>query len=453
MMSTRTFRRCGVPPVSPSGSIAVLSRRCSHGAHSLAPGTCWCATPLQGLISRFTTRRRSTRRSTRASRCGSCCRLHARSLVLTPAHDSPRSVRWRTLLVASWGFAALWACSLAATRGWFRVTTIFERKGEYLAVLPRVHSIGDFVDQFVHGIRSFPVHVQGHPPGFVLVAWTLERLGLGGSLPASVLCIAVGAAAVPAVLVTVREVAGADRARRAAPFLVLAPFAISVATSADAFFAGVGAWAVTLVVLATGRRDRRGDVCALLGGVLSGITVFLSYGLVLLAVIPIVVAIRRRRVRPLLLAGAGALPVVLAFLLAGFWWFDGLEATRARYFAGIASSARTRCTSSQTWRPSRSCSGLRSRRRCSACATDESGCSSVVRCSRSYARGPERHVEGRGGADLVAVRAVGRARRTAALSAGRARPSEARRLPRSLTWWVAGRAGFADRARGVVTGW
>ena len=375
---------------------------------------------------------------------------------LAGAHSGPRlarSVRWRTLLVASWGFAALWACSLAATRGWFRVTTIFERKGEYLAVLPRVHSIGDFVDQFVHGIRSFPVHVQGHPPGFVLVAWTLERLGLGGSLPASVLCIAVGAAAVPAVLVTVREVAGADRARRAAPFLVLAPFAISVATSADAFFAGVGAWAVTLVVLATGRRDRRGDVCALLGGVLSGITVFLSYGLVLLAVIPIVVAIRRRRVRPLLLAGAGALPVVLAFLLAGFWWFEGLEATRARYFAGIASQrpyevylVANVAAFAILLGPAIAPALLRLRDRrlwlvvggalFAVALADLSGMSKaeVERIWLPFAP--------------FALAA------TAALSVGGTTVGGVARLPRSLTWWIALQTGFAIVLEGVVrTGW
>ena len=247
------------------------------------------------------------------------------------------ALSWRRLLWTSWGAAAVWAAALAATRGTGRITAVFERNGEYLAVLPSVHSVGAFLDQYVARIRSFPVHVQGHPPGFVLVAWALERVGLGGSFPASVLCITVGAAAIPAVLVTVRAVAGADRARRAAPFLVLAPFAISIATSADAFFAGVGAWAVALVVVATGRRDRRGDASAVVGGVLFGVTAFLSYGLVLLAVIPLVVALQRRRVRPLLLAAFGALPVFAAFALAGFWWVDGLLATRRQYFVGIAS--------------------------------------------------------------------------------------------------------------------
>jgi len=56
-------------------------------------------------------------------------------------------------------------------------------------------------------------------------------------------------------------------ARRAAPFLVLAPCALWVATSADALFAGVSAWAATAVILATARRGRRSDLLAIGGGV------------------------------------------------------------------------------------------------------------------------------------------------------------------------------------------
>src|SRR5262249_56200471 len=86
--------------------------------------------------------------------------------------------------------------------------------------------------------------------------------GLGGSAWAGAVCIAGGVAAVPAVLAAVRDVAGEEMARRAAPFLVLTPAAIWIATSADAFFLGVGAWAVALVVLATGRTDPSADAYA-----------------------------------------------------------------------------------------------------------------------------------------------------------------------------------------------
>jgi hypothetical protein len=92
-----------------------------------------------------------------------------------------------------------------------------------------------------------------------------------------------------------------------------------------------------LVVRGTMRRGTTNDVAALAGGVLFGVTANLSYGLVLLAVIPLAVAVYRRHARPILMAILGALPVFVGFALAGFWWLDGLFATRDRYFAGIAS--------------------------------------------------------------------------------------------------------------------
>jgi hypothetical protein len=50
-----------------------------------------------------------------------------------------------------------------------------------------------------------------------------------------------------------------------------------------------------------------------------------------------VVAIARRRLRPVVVAAVAALTVGLGFLAAGFSWIEGLAATRERYFAGIAS--------------------------------------------------------------------------------------------------------------------
>ena len=178
----------------------------------------------------------------------------------------------------------VWAVSLALVDGVQGLTSPLEARGtDYLADVVHVGSAGAFLSTFVDRIGDYSIHVQGHPPGMLLVLSALDRVGLGGSGWAAVLCIAGGAAAVPAVLVTVRELAGADTARRAAPFVVLTPAAIWIATSADAFFMGVSAWAVAVVVLATGRDGRRSDAYALAGGLLFGGAAFLSYGLVLLA--------------------------------------------------------------------------------------------------------------------------------------------------------------------------
>jgi hypothetical protein len=98
----------------------------------------------------------------------------------------------------------------------------------------------------------------------------------------------------------------------------------------------VGAWAVTLVILATGRVGRRRVVYAVAGGLLFGVTAFLSYGLVLLALIPSAVAVSRRAWVPLVVTAAGAGAVFVSFAWAGFWWFDGLAATHRQYYAGVA---------------------------------------------------------------------------------------------------------------------
>jgi hypothetical protein len=187
-----------------------------------------------------------------------------------------------------------------------------------------------FVDQDRFSI--YPGHVQAHPPGMVLLLWSLGRIGLGGLGWATALVIAAGASVVPAALIAMRELRGSPAARAAAPFLAFAPIALWIATSADALFAGVAAWGVTLSILATGRRDRRGDLLAIAGGLLLGASIFLSYGLVLLWIVPVVVAGARRHPRTLVLAGLSVTAVVAAFGLFGFWWWRGLSAGLHAYF-------------------------------------------------------------------------------------------------------------------------
>src|SRR2546423_11914003 len=156
----------------------------------------------------------------------------------------------------------------------------------------------------------------------VVIEWLLLKMGLASAGWSAALVLAGGVAAGIAALVAMREVAGEAVARATAPFMVLVPAVIWWQT-ADAFFAGVSAWAVTLVVLASGRVGGRADACAFAGGVLFGITAFLSYGLVLLALLPAVVCIARRQSRPLVLAALGAFLVFALFASLGFSWFAG----------------------------------------------------------------------------------------------------------------------------------
>ncbi len=241
------------------------------------------------------------------------------------------------LLAAVYAAAVAWPALLALGDGPRAIAAPLASRYEYLTAVPRVGSPGDFLSHFAERLPTYATHVKGHPPGMVLLLWGLDRIGLGGADAAAALVLLVGALAAPAALLALRDVAGVAAMRRAAPFAALAPAAVWIGTSADALFAGVGACGVALLVQATGRRDRRGDLLALGGGLVLGALLLLTYGAVPLGAVPLAVALWRRRLRPLLLAGAAVAAVLGAAALAGFWWLDGLHATRELYASGVAS--------------------------------------------------------------------------------------------------------------------
>ncbi len=247
---------------------------------------------------------------------------------------------WLRLLAASMGGIVVWATALALVEGTAGISAPLTSPHEYLAVVGQISSPGDFLTHFTERIGGYATHIRGHPPGMALIVWGLAGIGLGGPWPASVLIVLVAASMAPAALIAVRETAGEKTARRAAPFLVIAPAAIWIAVSADALYAGVGAWAVALLVVAIHRRGAHSDLAALAGGLLFGIALFLSYGLILLGLVPLAIAVAARRVRPLAIASVGLAVVVAAFLAAGFWWIDGLQATRGEYLFRSAAVSR-----------------------------------------------------------------------------------------------------------------
>ncbi|GAA4018050.1 hypothetical protein [Streptomyces plumbiresistens] len=246
---------------------------------------------------------------------------------------------WRALLLAVWGAGLAWTWSLALVDGWHRgVAEQLTTRNEYLRVIDRFHDIPAALADFNHHILidapdNWPAHVAGHPPGATLTFVLLDRVGLGGGGWAGAWCITVGTTAAVAVLVAVRTLADESLARRAAPFLVLAPAAVWVGTSADGYFAAVAAWAVAFLALAvTGHRPGWTGPAS---GLLFGLTLYLSYGLTLFAVIAgAVLLLGRHRVRPLLFALAGLLVVPAAFTLAGFDWWEAYRLLVRRYYQG-----------------------------------------------------------------------------------------------------------------------
>ncbi|WP_067697734.1 hypothetical protein [Nocardia jejuensis] len=255
--------------------------------------------------------------------------------------DLSRRLPWRRLLLVAWSAAAAWAFALAMADGWQRgfagrLTT----HDEYLHEVGGVRDIPAMLRGFSDRILDFQpdswtTHVSGHPPGALLSFVLLDRLGLGGGGWAALLCLLVGASTAAAVPVAIRALGSEDRARAAVPFLVLAPAAIWIAVSADALFAGVTAWAVAFLAIAT-RRDRHWALWGLAAGLAFGYGLYLSYGLVLMAV-PAAAVLLARTFRPIAPAAVGVLLVVAAFTAAGFWWPDGYQLVVERYYQGIAS--------------------------------------------------------------------------------------------------------------------
>jgi hypothetical protein len=257
---------------------------------------------------------------------------------------------WRRLLLATWAAAMAWIWSLALVDGWRDgVAEQLTQTNEYA----RPETVARFAD-LGHAVRTFtehilkeapdnwPAHIAGHPPGAVLTFVGLDRAGLGGGAWAAVFCLTVGGSAAVAALVALRALGGEEWARRAAPYLVLGPWAVWAGVSADGYFAAVAAWGLALLALAATRTARRPAVAAAGAGLLLGWAVYLSYGLTLLVLPTAAVlwcAARGGRggavLRTVPWVVLGALPVAVAFTAAGFWWWEGYELLHERYYQGF----------------------------------------------------------------------------------------------------------------------
>ncbi|MCA1684189.1 MAG: hypothetical protein LC708_03575, partial [Actinobacteria bacterium] len=260
--------------------------------------------------------------------------LGAIAIVLGPS--LAERLPWRRLLVLAAAVAFAWAFLLAASDGLHAVIKPIISRYEYLHDIPMVDRTPDFLGSYTALAPLYTFHVHAHPPLMLMVFWAMSKVGLGGGWAAALAVIGMGAMTVPAALVAVRELAGEARARLAAPFLALAPAALWIATSPDAFYAGVAAIGIALFALAAGREgEARGDAYGFTAGVVLGAALFLSYGITALGAVVVAIAIFRRALRALLFAAAGVACVALGFLAAGFSWYEGLQAARELQLAGV----------------------------------------------------------------------------------------------------------------------
>ena len=146
------------------------------------------------------------------------------------------------------------------------------------------------------------------------------------------MCILGASAASIALPATLRELGAEAAARRLLPSIALFPGAVWMAVSADGLFAGVAVAGLALVCMGAAR----GRILAsLAGGLLLGIAVFLSYGLVLFGLVVLLVmllTVRHRGLRsvvaPWLVATVEFAAVAAVHLALGFNWVSGLLALR-----------------------------------------------------------------------------------------------------------------------------
>lgn len=239
------------------------------------------------------------------------------------------------LALASGAASVGWALLLAGSGGLEVIWRPFGSKHAYLGAGSDLDA-GEFVRTYIERLDGYPVHLKGHPPGMPLLLRALDTIGLGGAGGAAIATFVVWGLGIAAVLVTVAELSDADVARRASGAVAFLPAVVFAASTYDALFAGAMAITTALLVLAARRSGRWWDVAALGGGALGAACLHLSYGLAPLGLLALIVMVRARRVRPVALAGVGFVAVVAAFVAAGFWWFDGLDATKGYYAEGIS---------------------------------------------------------------------------------------------------------------------
>ncbi len=253
-----------------------------------------------------------------------------------------RRLSWRVLLLAAYVVTVAWTLALAFVDGTSGLTREIDNHNEYLPTARGVHDVPamlrDFVDRIPAGAPgSWETHVAGHPPGALLLFVGLVSVGLGGAFACALTITLLGCTTPVAVLVTLRRLGAEDVARRVAPFLVLAPAAIWVGVSADGVFAAVAAWGLAAVAAATASTGRPAVWgWGLLGGVLLGCCLVLSYGLVLLAPLVLAVLLAGRSWRPLPAVAVAAAVPVLVLAAYGFRLLDAYPVLNDRYWAGIA---------------------------------------------------------------------------------------------------------------------
>jgi methylthioxylose transferase len=267
--------------------------------------------------------------------------LLAVGLLVAVARGWTDRTRFPVLLAGAYVAAVGWALSLATVEGWQGLSGPLTDGAEYLADVVRVGTApGTFVRDFTAHLGDLTPATRDHPPLPVLLLWLLVRAGVHSPAALGVVLTLLGSLAVPLVLIAVRSLAGEAAARRLAPLLVLAPYAVWVAVSMDGVTAALGAGVVAAGALGSerGRRWWTSVAWAALAGLLLGVAALFSYAAPCIAVsVMCLYFVRRRPLLNVVSAAATLLPLLVAHA-AGFGWTDGLAAAREDILVRLAPS-------------------------------------------------------------------------------------------------------------------
>ncbi len=241
------------------------------------------------------------------------------------------SFAWTVALAWSQGRAAMIDPVIDPTEYWSRLPKL----------LPATEMLRVWSDPL--WMRNQPVHLKGHPPGYVLILKAMAQVGLRSPWAAAALSWLAAASVAVGLVVIVRLCSKGDAWRRVAPFAVVAPYGVWMGTSADALFAAFGVWGVVGVTVSSRTAILRTRwLSGVLGGASLGLSIFLSYGMAPFLIIPGLVILfapslsLRARMQTIGATALGGFVVVIVFAVFHFWWFDGLATTRIFYWKGTA---------------------------------------------------------------------------------------------------------------------
>ena len=202
-------------------------------------------------------------------------------IVAIPRLFAHLQTRW--VVLSSAGLTTAFTAALAGADGRVAMLAPIVHRSEYwfwLNKMPPTRQMLAKYDRYDF-IVNFGTHIKGHPPGYVLILKALDALGLAKPwIIASLSYVSAGVVA-GSVLVVARRFGTAKLTRKAAPLLILAPYAVWMGTSADAIFSALVALGAAGIALAiTSAQNRRRMTFAFLAGLSIGGALYSSWGTV-----------------------------------------------------------------------------------------------------------------------------------------------------------------------------